>query len=189
MLVPANPSNETPRTQALQALGLLDTAPEERFSRFVRLVRRALDVPIAAISLIDANRQWFKGCEGLGVSETHRDISFCGHAILDQGVFYVPDATADARFADNPLVTGEPGIRFYAGCPVYVPGKLAVGTLCAIDTRPRVLSNDQLAQLSDLAGCLQRELMLQVLMNDIRSLRDPYSLVASPAFVELGRPA
>ncbi|HEY4555737.1 MAG TPA: GAF domain-containing protein [Lysobacter sp.] len=187
MQAPALPANEQERLGALQALGILDTPPEARYSRFVRMIRRHLDVPIATISLIDANRQWFKGCEGLDVAETPRDISFCGHAILERGVFYIPDARADERFADNPLVTGAPHIRFYAGCPLYVPGNLALGTLCAIDTRPRTLSPEQLAQFRDIADCLQRELTMQVLMNDVRRLTSPHMLLASPAFLALSR--
>lgn len=187
MHAPALPANEQERLGALRALGILDTPPEERYSRFVRMIRRHLDVPIAAISLVDANRQWFKGCEGLDVTEMSRDISFCGHAILERGVFYIPDAKADARFAENPLVTGAPHIRFYAGCPLYVPGNLALGTLCAIDTRPRTLSPDQLAQFRDIADCLERELTLQVLMNDMRKQTSAHKLVATPAFLALSR--
>ncbi|MFC0677042.1 GAF domain-containing protein [Lysobacter korlensis] len=178
MQAPALPANESPRLQALRSLGLLDTQNEERFSRYVRLAKSLIDVPIATISLVDSNRQWFKGCEGLEMSETPRNISFCGHAILEQGVFYIPDAAADARFADNPLVTGAPHIRFYAGCPVYVPGNLAIGTLCVMDRRPRTLTPELLGRLRDLADCLQRELSLHVLLQDIQRLKSSPALTA-----------
>ncbi|GHA90912.1 GAF domain-containing protein [Cognatilysobacter bugurensis] len=171
MLAPALPDNETARLEALRNLGLLDTQNEERYSRYTRIAKMLIDVPIATISLIDANRQWFKGACGLDVAETPRRVSFCGHAILEQGVFYIPDTHADPRFADNPLVTSAPHIRFYAGCPIYVPGNLAVGTLCVIDRRPRQLDAEQLLRLRDLADCLQRELSLHVLLRDIERFK------------------
>lgn len=135
-------------------------------------------MPIATISLVDADRQWFKGMCGLAVTETSRRVSFCGHAIHEQGVFYIPDALEDPRFSDNPLVTGEPRIRFYAGCPIYVPGNLAIGTLCVIDRRPRRLDTEQLLRLRDLADCLQRELTLHVLLRDIERFRGSEALAA-----------
>ncbi|WP_145142213.1 GAF domain-containing protein [Pseudomonas duriflava] len=170
------PENEQERLDRLHSLGLLDTQQEERFDRFVRLAMALCDVPIAAVSLVDANRQWFKGCTGLGVSETSRDISFCGHAILEKRVLYIPDAKADPRFADNLLVTGEPFIRFYAGCPIFTPDDKAIGTLCIIDKRPRALSADQLLRFRDLADCLQREIVLQMLMQDIKRLTSSSAL-------------
>lgn len=178
MQPPVKPPLEAERLTALRALGLLDTATDERFARYVRLARRLIDVPIAAVTLVDAERQWFKHREGLAVAETPRDVSFCGHAIVERGVFYIPDAQADSRFADNPLVTGEPHIRFYAGCPVYVPGNLAVGTLCVIDTRPRALDTDQLASLRDLADCLQREICLHMLLQDVGRVANGAAYVA-----------
>lgn len=188
MQAPAIPANEAERLDTLRALGLLDTEREERFDRFVRLARALIDVPIATISLVDANRQWFKGCDGLGMSETPRSVSFCGHAILQEGVFYIPDAKADPRFALNPLVTGAPHVRFYAGCPVYVPGGGAVGTLCAIDRRPRRLSNDQLMRLRDLADCLQRELAAHMLLRQMRSERDIAAAMSSSPWIHLSGP-
>ncbi|GAB6197346.1 GAF domain-containing protein [Lysobacter xanthus] len=184
MQAPALPYDEAARLDALQALGLLDTSREERFDRFVRLARAIVDVPIATISLIDADRQWFKNMQGLDVAETPRSVSFCGHAILEQGVFYIPDAAADPRFAENPLVTGPPRIRFYAGCPLFVPGGHAIGTLCVIDRRPRTLSGDTLLRLRDLADCLQRELATQMLLQDLRRA-EPGPLQASATFAVL----
>jgi len=118
MQQPAIPDNETQRLAALHALDVLDTPPEERFDRITRIAARLMDVPICLVTLVDANRQWFKSCIGLDASETPRDISFCGHAILAPEALVIPDAAADPRFADNPLVAGEPRIRFYAGEPL-----------------------------------------------------------------------
>jgi len=107
-----HPLDEIQRLRTLQGLNLLDTLPEERFDRFTRLAARLFDVPIALVSLVDRNRQWFKSREGLEASETSRDISFCGHAILREEPLVIPDALRDPRFADNPLVTSAPHIRF-----------------------------------------------------------------------------
>ena len=158
MLQAPTPANERARLQALQALGLLDTPAEERFDRLTRLAQQIMQVPIALISLIDAQRQWFKSSQGLEARETSRDMSFCGHTILGADVFIVADAAADVRFADNPLVTQAPHIRFYAGAPLTLRNGLCVGTLCAIDHQPRHISPGQLAALRDLAQCVVDEL-------------------------------
>ena len=158
MLVAPKPENEPARLATLRSLGILDTPAEERFDRLTRLARRLFDVPMALVSLIDENRQWFKSCAGLGAQETSRDVSFCGHAILQDDVFMIPDARADARFHDNPLVTGDPGIRFYAGQPLTVPNGMKLGTLCLIDTRPRELDADQRGLLRDLAHIAEHEI-------------------------------
>ncbi|MFM0324790.1 GGDEF domain-containing protein [Caballeronia glebae] len=158
MLVAPTPENESARLATLRTLGILDTPAEERFDRLTRLARRLFDVPIALVSLIDENRQWFKSCAGLGVQETSRDISFCGHAILHDDVFMIPDARADARFHDNPLVTGDPGIRFYAGQSLMVPNGSKLGTLCLIDTRPRELDREERGLLRDLAHIAEKEI-------------------------------
>ena len=122
MQTPATPDNEHLRLDALRRITILDTSAEERFDRITRMARNMFDVPISLVSLVDKDRQWFKSCCGLPVLETPRDISFCGHAILGDGLFVVEDATRDLRFADNPLVTGDPHIRFYAGAPLSAPG-------------------------------------------------------------------
>lgn len=144
------PDNEPERLRALHDLMLLDTSPEERFDRVVRFAAEQLDAPIALVSLVDEHRQWFKSRLGLQVPETGRDISFCAHAILQPDVFIVEDASRDARFADNPLVTGETHVRFYAGAPVSAPGGERIGTLCVLDTRPRALDGTELAILKAL---------------------------------------
>ena len=152
------PNNEQERLQALQALNILDTPPEEHFDRVTRMAKRLFDVSISAVTLIDANRQWFKSCVGLDVSETPRDISFCGHAILDDKTFIIEDASQDRRFADNPLVCGPPFIRFYAGHPLRTPSGEMLGTLCILDLKPKTLTQDDIETLQDLAGMVQDEL-------------------------------
>ena len=122
------------------------------------MAKRMFGVPIALVSLVDENRQWFKSCAGLDASETPRDISFCGHAILGNEVFIIPDATKDERFADNPLVLNEPNVRFYAGCPLRYLNGSRLGTLCIIDRKPRSLSEEDLQTLKDLASMVEREL-------------------------------
>lgn len=161
MIKPKAPENETQRLQALRDLEILDTEVEDRFDRITRIVCRALEVPISAVSLIDERRQWFKSVQGLAVRETPRDVAFCAHAILRDDPLIVTDATADPRFADNPLVRGEPHIRFYAGLPLSLPGSLRIGTLCAIDSRPRDLTEEQLQILTDLRSIVETELRLK----------------------------
>jgi diguanylate cyclase (GGDEF)-like protein len=122
------------------------------------MAQRLFNVPIALVSLVDENRQWFKSCIGLTAKETSRDVSFCGHAILDDQIFIIPDTAEDERFADNSLVINEPHIRFYAGCPLRFTDGSRLGTLCIIDTKPRSLSNDDIETLKDLASTAEREL-------------------------------
>lgn len=151
--------NEQERLHSLDCLKVLDTPIDERFERITRMVCRTLKVPIAAVSLIDRERQWFKSIQGLNVDETSRDIAFCAHAINGEEPFIVSDALSDARFHDNPLVTADPNIRSYAGIPLAVEKGLRLGTLCAIDTRPRDFTPQQMEILSDLAGMATAELM------------------------------
>lgn len=158
MLKPAIPLGEQTRLDALRSLNILDSNPEERFDRLTRLAKRLFGVPIALVSLVDADRQWFKSCVGLKATETPRDVSFCGHAILQDDIFLIPDASVDERFSDNPLVTENPHVRFYAGCPLAVPNGSKLGTLCIIDVVPRDLSPDDLSLLRDLARMAEQEL-------------------------------
>ncbi|MDO6687275.1 MULTISPECIES: sensor domain-containing diguanylate cyclase [unclassified Agarivorans] len=158
MQAPSTPVNEDSRLKSLKELDILDTQPEERFDRITRMAKRLFDVPIALVSLVDENRQWFKSCFGVDASETPRDISFCGHAILGDETFQIEDALSDPRFADNPLVTGYPHIRFYAGHPLSTPDGEKIGTLCIIDTKPKSLSADDLVALNDLAVMVEQEL-------------------------------
>ncbi|MES2626187.1 MAG: sensor domain-containing diguanylate cyclase [Pseudomonadota bacterium] len=152
------PSDEPARLQTLRSLHILDTLPEERFDRVTRMAKRLFGVPIALVSLIDMNRQWFKSAVGIDVTETSRDVSFCAHAILGKSVLVIPDATKDIRFADNPLVTGEPHIRFYAGCPIESPDGHKIGTLCVIDRQPRSFAGEDIEALADLTHIIEREL-------------------------------
>ena len=160
MIEPPFPLDETARLMSLHSLRILDTAPEERFDRITRMTKRMFDVEIALISLVDSQRQWFKSRQGLEACETDRNISFCGHAILDSEVFIVGDAANDPRFADNPLVTGKPNIRFYAGCPIRGPMGHRIGTLCVIDSKPRGMSAEEQETLCDLAAMVEDELAL-----------------------------
>ena len=152
------PENETARLAALNELDILDSEPEERFDRIARIAAEAFDVPIALVSLVDRERQWFKSCIGLNVRETPRDMAFCAHAILEEEVMIVPDACLDPRFADNPLVTDGPRVRFYAGCPLKLPDGNMMGTLCLIDTRPRQLDDSKINLLQDLGKLVEIEL-------------------------------
>ena len=159
MKQPDIPQNEKSRLETLRSLNILDTASEERFDCLTRMAKRLFNVPIALVSLVDENRQWFKSCVGLNISQTPRNISFCGHAILDNEIFIIPDTTKDERFADNPLVTNKPNIRFYAGCPLRFIDGSRLGTLCIIDQKPRInLSEEDLETLKDLASMVEREL-------------------------------
>lgn len=167
MIKPPTPVGEATRIGTLRALDILDTAPEERFDRLTRLAKRLFGVPIALVSLVDANRQWFKSCVGLSANETSREISFCGHAILGDEILQIPDALLDERFFDNPLVVGDPHIRFYAGCPLKAPNGSRLGTLCLIDVKPRVFDADDLQPLRDLAHMAEQELaMVQLATTD-----------------------
>ena len=148
---------ESDRIQALHDLNVLDSPPEERFDRLTRLARALFDVPIALVSLVDSNRQWFKSNDGLESRETSREWSFCSHAIAKGEMLVVRDALNDVRFRDNPLVLEDPSIRFYAGQPIVAPGGAHIGTLCIIDREPRDLSQDEQELLADMANLVERE--------------------------------
>jgi diguanylate cyclase (GGDEF)-like protein/PAS domain S-box-containing protein len=150
-------TSETSRLAALAALDLLDTRPEPRFDRYTRLAAMTFGVPIALITLVDDKRQWFKSRCGLDVEETPRAAAFCAHTVAQRDMLVVEDAAADPRFADGPLVKGEPHIRFYAGQPLYCDGQ-AVGTLCIVDRNPRRFDDAQRQCLRDLADLVEVEL-------------------------------
>jgi len=153
------PENESARLKALRDYKVLDSTPEQAYDDIVRLASYICKTPMAVITLIDSNRQWFKSKVGLEGTETSRDVAFCAHAILQPGeMTIVPDATKDARFADNPLVTGSPDIRFYAGAPLVTAGGEALGTLCVVDSVPKALDPGQL----DALRTLSREVMVQL---------------------------
>jgi GAF domain-containing protein len=141
-------TREAERLKALADYHVLDSAPEDAFDDLAKLAGQICGCPISLITLIDEKRQWFKARVGLEMSETPREESFCAHAILDSmNLMIVPDATHDKRFADNPLVTSNPNIRFYAGAPLLTPGGLPVGSLCVIDRQPRQLAPEQFGAL------------------------------------------
>jgi len=160
MQKPEIPLDEEARLKSLRALGVLDTEAEERFDRITRLAKNHFDVPIALVSIVDADRQWFKSRQGLKATETGREISFCGHTILSDQTFVVRDASTHPDFSDNPLVVDDPSIRFYAGAPLHAPDGARVGTLCIIDRQPRSLTEHDLKSLRDLANCAEMELAI-----------------------------
>ena len=145
------PADEPARLAALHDAQVLDTAPEEDFDDIALLAAEICGTPMALVSLIDSDRQWFKAKAGLEIAETHRDLSFCAYTINGREVLEVPDATADSRFSDNPFVRADGGIRFYAGAPVVLDGTYAVGTVCVVDHVPRELTAAQKLALRSLA--------------------------------------
>src|SRR5882724_8066297 len=155
------PASEKKRLKVLWQYQVLDTVPEEVFDDLTELAARICEAPIAMITLVDEDRQWFKSKLGVTVSETSRDISFCTHAIGQPELFIVPDATLDERFAQNPLVTSDPQIRFYAGAPLVTPDGHALGTLCVIDKIPRELRLEQKQALRVLARHVMTQLELR----------------------------
>jgi DNA-binding response OmpR family regulator len=151
------PPDEEQRLATLHRLGILDTPQEQRFDRLTRLAASLLRVPVALVSLVDRERQWFKSAHGVETRETPRETSFCAHAVAARELLVVADALTDHRFADNPEVSGSMRIRFYAGCPLFVDHS-CVGTLCVLDVRPRHLSVEQVDLLKDVAALVEREL-------------------------------
>ena len=161
-MIPAPiPTDDERRLQALREMLILDTPPDERFDRVVRFAADEFDMPIVLVSLVDARRQWFKARVGLDVCETERDISFCGHVIVQPQIIVVEDALQDERFHDNPLVAGDPKIRFYAGAPLQLPTGEIVGTLCMIDRQPRQLDAVDQAIFGSLRELVVSELIAQ----------------------------
>ncbi|WP_100656921.1 GAF domain-containing protein [Alteromonas flava] len=173
---------ENIRLKTLQSLSVLDIPPEERFDRITKFASNLLDMPTVLVSLIDENRQWFKSRVGLDVDETPRDISFCTHAIQQDQILIVPDALKDNRFEDNPLVTGEPHIRFYAGQPLIHPNGSKLGTLCLIDQRARNLSTDEQQILRELSTLVEQELIIAT----SPAIDSETGISTKEAFLELG---
>lgn len=172
MLIAPYPANEEARLRFLRSMDILDSPPEECFDRITRVAAELLQVPIALVSLVDANRQWFKARVGLEISETPRDIAFCAHALHAETALVIPDTLADVRFHDNPVVTGPPFIRFYAGIPLRSSEGLVLGTLCAIDSKPRTFPERTLSALADLARIVERELLQRVMMDGAKTVHD-----------------
>jgi len=160
------PENEAARLNTLRGFGILDTHPEDRFDDLTRLAASICGTPISVISLVDEDRQWFKSKTGVQACQTPREHAFCAHAIMSPELFVVPDASQDPRFATNPLVLGEPHVRFYAGAPLTAPNGHHLGALCVIDRVPRQLSPGQLESLR----ILSRQVMAQVILG--KNLQD-----------------
>lgn len=159
--LPDASDHEQRRLQAIEHYDLLDAPPTEAFDRITRLATRLFDVPIAMVNVIDHDSQWCLATQGIALDRTSREVSFCTHTIRRDGVMVVEDAREDGRFADNPLVTGEPGIRFYAGAPLTAPNGYRLGTLCLIGNEPRCFSDADRDSLQDLAGVVMDELNLR----------------------------
>lgn len=158
MKTPDLPHNEQERLSTLHSLTILDSAPDERFDRLTRIAIKLFDVPVALVSIVDENRQWFKSCQGLDITETPRNLSFCGHAILGDDAFVVEDTHEDPRFIDNPLLIGQKHVRFYAGYPIrYLDGS-KLGTLCIKDVKPRQFSTEERELLKDLATIVEHQI-------------------------------
>jgi hypothetical protein len=176
MRVPPMPADEAERIAALVSCGVLDTEPEAAFDDIALLASSMCSVPIALVSIVDRSRQWFKAKVGLDLDEAPRDFSFCGHAIVHSDPLVVPDALEDPRFADNPMVTGAPFVRFYAGVPLFLDDDpFAVGTLCVIDHVPRELSAAQLEGLTTLARRASKELSLRRKLALLRLSQRPFA--------------
>ena len=152
--------DETQRLASLNSLRIMDTPSEECFDRITRMARRLFDVKTCLVSLVDEHRLWIKSRQGTDIVEAPREVTFCAHAIAHNRLFIVDDATLDPRFADNPLVTEEPHVRFYAGCPLRGPGGYRIGALCLIDTQPRHFDEEDRVTLRDLAAMVEGEFAL-----------------------------
>ena len=162
-------TNEAARVAALDRYAILDTEPEQSFDDLVILAAHVCKTPMASLTLVDDHRQWFKSIVGVQVRETSREISFCAHAIEQSGLFIIPDTLQDPRFKDNPLVTGEPHARFYAGAPLVNDDGFALGTLCVVDRQPRQLEDEQKMALTSLSHLAMRQIELRM---NLQMLKD-----------------
>jgi diguanylate cyclase (GGDEF)-like protein len=157
MSAPQMPANETQRIHVLHSLGLLHSAPDERFDRLTRLAKRLFNVPVAKVTLVDTDAVYALSCAGQSSAPVPRELSFCSHTIVNDGMLVVPDTRTDPRFCDNPYVTSAPYIRFYAGYPLAVPGGSRLGALCLVDFDPRNFGDEDVALLRDLAAMVEQE--------------------------------
>ena len=180
------PANERRRLEVLWKYDLLDTPPDKSLDDLTELAAYICQTPVVLISLIDEARQWFKSRVGLTLTETPREISFCTHAILQPDVMIVPDAQADPRFAQSPLVTGEPHIRFYAGLPLVTADGHALGTLCVIDHQPRQLSEPQLEALRKLGRAIMTQIDMRRRIRELSRIPIRQQVQPSPAGADAG---
>lgn len=165
MLSAPIPPNEDERLKGVIELGILDTKSEERFDTITKEAVAAFNVPISTITVIDASREWYKSCQGLNVGEAPREISFCAHAMLSKNLFIVEDTLKDERFRDNPMVTGEPHIRFYAGAALHNKYGVAIGAFCIKDIKPRVMGTEEVALMMSFAARAEAELNREIESN------------------------
>jgi GAF domain-containing protein len=165
------PKNETERIAKLNSLNILDTVPESTYDEITYLASYIAETPIALVSLVDTDRLWFKSRLGIDANETPREHAFCAHAILNpEEAMVIPDAREDSRFVDNPLVTGDPGIRFYAAAPLVVSKGLSLGTLCVIDRKPRMPKPEQMKALEVLSRQVVAHMELRQALSDVKRL-------------------
>lgn len=190
------PEDEADRLEAVHGLGLVETPSDERFDRYTRLAVHLFDVPTALFGLMEEDRQWFKSKHGLASDELPRDLAFCSYTILGDDLLVVKDATRDERFKENPLVNGEPGIRFYAGCPIRTRGGAKIGTLAVMDYVPRVFEDSDLLLLKDLAAMIEEDVAIinEATIDELTGLsnRRGFRAIANPALAvcrRLDRPA
>ncbi|MEM7465429.1 MAG: GAF domain-containing protein [Pseudomonadota bacterium] len=160
MLVAAIPVDEENRLAALHNLEILDTPSVEQLDHITKLAREEFEVAVSMVTLVDRHRQWFKSINGYDLDETDRAISFCAHTILEDACLIVPDLSQDPRFMGNPLVTEEPKVRFYAGCPIHDPTRYRIGTFCIVDTKPRSFDLSDIAKLTELARIVEEQIAL-----------------------------
>ncbi len=179
MIVPALPKDEDDRLSALYSYGILDSEAEADFDDLVKLASYITNTPISLITLVDKDRQWFKSKVGLDDNETSREVAFCAHAIHQDSLMVVPDATKDARFEENPLVTGNPDIRFYAGMPLSTPGGYKLGTLCVIDNKPRELTPEQVSSLEILGNHVMKLMELRRRNEEMKRLGELHKRLLS----------
>lgn len=179
MKIAPRPANERERLDALNEYHLLDTPAERDFDEIAELASIICETPISMVTLIDEARQWLKSKVGLDVTEAPRDISFCAHVINHDTVMIVPDATKDDRFHDNPMVTGKPDVRFYAGMPLITPGGYNIGTLCVVDTKPKNLLPRQLFALQVLSRQIIKQMELRKKVFELERLNDTHRKLLS----------
>lgn len=166
------PANENERLASLKKLKILDTPTEERFDRITRISAHLFNIPISTITLVDSNREWFKSCYGLDKREGDRAISFCGHAMLANDIFIIPDTKKDPRFADNPMVVGAPFIRFYAGVALTSADGYKIGTFCIKGHKPRTFTKSEIVDLKSLASWAEQEINARELKNALETIKD-----------------
>jgi len=171
-------AHEQARLEALRQYRILDTKPESSFDAITELASFICEAPIALISLVDSERQWFKSKVGLEATETHRDHSFCAHALFKGTMLIVEDATKDERFAHNPLVTSDPHIRFYAGAPLITPAGHGLGSLCIIDRKPRQLSPERSSALTKLASLVVTQLELRRVSQELAEVANNLKIMS-----------